>query len=213
MATTRNWGDDESAPSSPRVSSEGGTEDNQRRAALPQHETSSRFVPDPAWRPARSQGFRDFSSCGSDRRRSPPTASGQLASEVDVQALQLRLSLVEAQAGNQRLQLQIEQTRVQLQEVKNAGLLAALPLEQKRAEVRQLELQGRQAEISIKDKELELTSRKAALAAVHFDLAERQLHLQGDVAAARRAADEARLQAAKQRSEQQQQAGDRELAA
>ena len=211
MATTRNWGDDESAPNSPRASSEGGTEDNQRRAALPQHETSSRFVPDPAWRPARSQGFRDFSSCGSDRRRSPPTASGQLASEVDVQALQLRLSLVEAQAGNQRLQLQIEQTRVQLQEVKNAGLLAALPLEQKRAEVRQLELQGRQAEISVKDKELELTSRKAALAAVHFDLAERQLHLHGDVAAERRAADEARLQAAKQRSEQQQQAGESSL--
>ena len=134
------------------------------------------------------QGRREFaisrSSFGSDRRRSPPTASGQLASEVDVQALQLRLSLVEAQAGSQRLQLQIEQARVQLQEVKNAGLLAALPLEQKRAEVRQLELQGRQAEISVKDKELELTSRKAALAAVHFDLAKWQLHLQGDVVAA-----------------------------
>ena len=108
-------------------------------------------------------------------------------------------------AGNQRLQLQIEQARVQLQDSKNAGLLAALPLEQKRAEVRQLELQGRQAELSVKDKELELANRKAALAAVQFDLAERQLHLQGDVAAARRAADEARLHAAKQRDEQQQQ--------
>ena len=43
------------------------------------------------------------------------------------------------------------------------------------------------------------------MAAVH-DLAERQLHLQGDVAAARRAADEAHLHAATQRSEQQQQA-------
>ena len=151
------------------------------------------------------QAFRDFSSRGSDRRHAPPSAPGQLAFEVDMQTLQLCLSLVEVQAGNQRLQLQIEQTRVQLQDSKNASLLAALPLEQKRAEFRQLELQGRQAELSVKDKELELASRKAALAAVHFDLAKRQLHLQGDVAAARRAADEARLHAAKQRSAQQQQ--------
>ena len=107
--------------------------------------------------------------------------SGEPQTKSDLEDV---LSLAEAQAGNQRLRLQIEQARVQLQETKNAGLLAALPLEQKRAEVRQLELQGRQAEISIKDKELELTSRKATLAAVHFDLTERQLHLQGDVVAA-----------------------------
>ena len=68
-------------------------------------------------------------------------------------------------------------------------------------------MQGRQAELRVKDKELELTSTKAALVAVQFDLAERQfkLHMQGDVATARRAADEVRLHAAKKRDEQQQQ--------
>ena len=97
---------------------------------------------------AESQAFKAFSSRGPDRRISPESR-GQLSPEMDVQVLQLRLSLAEAQAGNQRLQLQIEQARVQLQDSKNAGLLAALPLEQKRAEVRQLELQlGRQAELS-----------------------------------------------------------------
>ena len=144
-----------------------------------------------------SQAYKAFSSRGPDRRISPESR-GQLSPEMDVQVLQLAAPLSGRSAGgNQRLQLQIEQARVQLQDSKNAGLLAALPLEQKRAEVRQLELQGRQAELGVKDKELELTSRKAALVAVQFDLAERQLHLRGDVAAARRAADEPHLHASK----------------
>ena len=125
-------------------------------------------------------------------------------------ALQLRLSIAEARERNTHLHVEVEKTRYLLQEKKNAALSASIPLEEARAEVR-LELQCRQTELAVKDKELELASRKAALTAVHFELTEWQLHPQGDVAAARWAADEACLHAAKQHSEQQGQIGEGSL--
>ena len=56
-----------------------------------------------------------------------------------------------------------------------------------------------------------MASRKAALVRLHMEHSERQLHLQGNVAAARQAADAARFNAEKQRQEQQQQAGEAPL--
>ena len=51
--------------------------------------------------------------------------------------------------------------------------------------------------LAIKDRELELTSRKAVLAGLQMEQSERQLHLEGDVVAARQAADAARFNAEK----------------
>ena len=108
-----------------------------------------------------------------------------------VTVLQLRLSIAETQGRNQRIFLEIEQMRVRLQEKKNAGLLAALLLGEMCAVVRNVELQAKQTELAIKEREL-------------FEYTIHNLHLRGNVTAAWRAADEARLQAAKQCSEQQQ---------
>ena len=77
--------------------------------------------------------------------------------------------------------------------------------------MRQLEVRSKETELAIKELELELASRKAVLAGLQMEHSERQLHLQGDVAATRQAADAARFNAEKQRQEQQQQAGEAPL--
>ena len=60
-----------------------------------------------------------------------------------------------------------------------------------RTSVQNAELQSRQTKLAVKQRQLELANRRAALAALTFENTDRQRHLQGNTAAARRAADEA----------------------
>ena len=116
------------------------------------------------------------------------------------------LALAEAQERTSRVQLEIEQAHVMQQQKRHEANMPALPLEEARARVRQLEVRSKETELAIKNRELELASRKAVLAGLHIKHSEQQQHLQGDVAAARQAADVARFNAEKQRQEQQQEA-------
>ena len=76
-----------------------------------------------------------------------------------------------------------------LTEMKSAGLLAAFLPGEVRTSVQNAELQSRQTKLAVKQRQLELANRRAALAALTFENTDRQRHLQGNTAAARRAAD------------------------
>ena len=121
------------------------------------------------------------------------------------------LQLTEAQERTSHVQLKIEQARVVQQQKWHEASLPALPPEDTRARVRQLEVRPKDMELAIMECELELASRKAVLAGLQVKHSGRQLHLQGDVAAVRQAADAARFNAEKQPQEQQQRAGEAPL--
>ena len=85
------------------------------------------------------------------------------------------------------------------QQKQHEANLPALPLKDMCTHVCQLEVCSKETELAIKELELKLASRKAVLAGLYMEHSERQLHLQGDMVTACRAADATCFNAEKQR--------------